>query len=73
MANHPIFYVHTKHTKMKIHFVRGQIKDFTVEPVYVASTNQLVDLLMKSLLKHQQEYFQQYGVCDIFTPSNISR
>lgn len=61
------FHEHSKHIELDCHFIRDKIQDGTVSTHFIASKDQLADLLTKSFSKQQHEVLQhKYGVKDIF-------
>jgi len=51
LAKNPVFHEKSKHTTIKYHFLRSCLEDGTIKAEHVSTTDQLADILTKSLGK----------------------
>ena len=56
LAKNPIFHERSKHIRIKYHFIRDCLEDGSIKASHIATTDQLADILTKSLgkLKFQE-------------------
>ena len=57
IARNPEFHDHTKHIEVRHHFLRQLINDGQIEPMYLATGEQLADALPKGLSHKKHEKF----------------
>jgi hypothetical protein len=55
LGKNPVFHVRSKHIKIKYHFIRSCLEDGSIKAEYISTTDQLVDILTKSLGKTKFE------------------
>ena len=66
MAKNPIFHEKSKHIRIKYHFTRDCLEDGSIKASHIATTDQLVDILTKSLEKYKfQEMRERIGLQQI--------
>jgi hypothetical protein len=51
LAKNPVFHEKSKHIRIKYHFLRSCLEDGTIKAEHVSTTDQLADILTKSLGK----------------------
>nr|GEX69550.1 cysteine-rich RLK (receptor-like protein kinase) 8 [Tanacetum cinerariifolium] len=51
-----VFHARTKHIEVYFHYVRDQVKDGQVKPVYLHTSQQLADVFIKVLITEQHHY-----------------
>jgi hypothetical protein len=66
LIRNPMFHERTKHTDTRFHFIRECIEDDKVAIEHIGTTNQLADILTKSVGRIQfQDLRARIGVIDI--------
>ena len=51
LAKNLVFHERSKHIRIKYHFIRDCLEDGSIKASHIATTNQLADILTKSLGK----------------------
>ena len=70
MSENPVFHDKSKHIEIKYHYIRDMVQRGAVKLQYVATDDQIVDVLMKPLARVKFEYFREkLGVLQIEVPS----
>jgi hypothetical protein len=68
LINNPVFHERTKHIDLRFHFIRECVEDGKVAVEHIGTTNQLADILTKSLGRIQfQDLRATIGIIDITT------
>jgi hypothetical protein len=66
LVRNPVFHERTKHIDTRFHFIRECVEDGKVAVEHIGTTNQLADILTKSLGRIQfQDLRARIGVIDI--------
>jgi hypothetical protein len=66
LAKNPIFHEKSKHIHIKYHFIRDCLEDGSIKANHIATTDQLADILTKSLGKSKfQEIRERIGLQQI--------
>jgi len=66
LAKNPVFYERSKHIRIKYHFIRDCLEDGSIKASHIATTDQLADILTKSLGKSKfQEMRERIGLQQI--------
>ena len=69
MSENPLFHDKSKHIEIKYHYIKDMVQRGAVKLQYVATDDQIVDVLMKPLAKVKFEYFREnIGVLQIEVP-----
>ena len=67
MLENPVFHDKSKHIEIKYHSIRDMVHRGAVNLQYVASDDQIADVLMNPLARVKFEYFREkLGVCEPF-------
>ena len=70
MSENPVFHDNSKHIKIKYHYIRDMVQRGAVKLQYVATEEQIADVLMKPLARVKSDYFREkLGVLQIKVPS----
>ena len=70
MSENPVFHDKLNHIKIKYHYIRDMVQRGAVKLQYVATEEQIVDVLTKPLARVKFEYFREkLGVLHIEVPS----
>lgn len=56
-ANNPTLHARTKHTLLKFHYIREEVKNNLIEVTYIPTTNMVADGLTKPLASPKQQAF----------------
>ena len=59
MAKNPIFHERSKHIRIKYHFIRSCLEDGSIKAEHIPTTDQLADILTKSLGKAKFEEMRE--------------
>ena len=63
LAKNPIFHERRHHNRIKYHFIRDCLEDGSIKANHIATTDQLADILTKSLGKSKfQEMRERIGL-----------
>jgi len=66
LAKNPVFHDRSKHIQIKYHFIRDCLEDGSIKANHIATTDQLADILTKSLGKAKfQEMRRRIGLKQI--------
>jgi hypothetical protein len=65
LANNPVFHDRSKHIRTKYHFIRECLEKGSIKTNYIATTNQLADILTKSLGKAKFQEMRMIGLKQI--------
>ena len=69
MTENPVFHDWSKHIGIKYHYIRDMVEKGAVKLQYVATEEQIADVLMKPLARVKFEYFRvKLGVLQIEIP-----
>ena len=70
MSEKPVFHDKSKHIEIKYHYIRDMVQRGAMNLQYVATEEQITDVLMKPLARLKFEYFREkLGVLQIEVPS----
>lgn len=58
ISKDPLYHKRIKHIDIKYHFIREQIQNKVIEPVYLATAEQTADILTKGLSREKFTYFR---------------
>ena len=66
LAKNPVFHERSKHIHIRYHFIRDCLEDSGIKAGHIATTDQLADILTKSLGKSKfQEMRERIGLQQI--------
>ena len=66
MSENPVFHDRSKHIEIKYHYIRDMVQRGAVNLLYVATEEQIADVLTKPLARLKFEYFREkLGVLQI--------
>ena len=70
LSENPVFHDNLKHIEIKYHYIRDMVQRGAVKLQYVATEEQIADVLTKPLSRLKFEYFREkLGVLQIEVPS----
>ena len=70
LSENPVFHDKSKHIEIKYHYIRDMVQRGEMKLQYVATDDQIVDVLMNPLARVKFEYFREkLGVLQIEVPS----
>ena len=70
LSENPVFHDKSKHIEIKYHYIRDMVQRGVVKLQYVATDEQIGDVLTKPLARVKFEYFREkLGVLQIEVPS----
>ena len=70
LSENPVFHDKLKHIDIKYHYIRDMVQRGAVKLQYVATEEQIADVLTKPLARLKFEYFRErLGVLQIEVPS----
>jgi len=69
LAKNPVFYERSKHIRIKYHFIRDCLEDGSIKASHIATTDQLADILTKSLGKSKFQEMRERIVLQQITSS----
>ena len=70
LSENPVFHDKSKHIEIKHHYIRDMVQRGAVKLQYVATEEQIADVLTKPLARVKFEYFREIlGVLQIEVPS----
>jgi hypothetical protein len=61
LAKNPVFHDRSKHIRIKYHFIRDCLEDGSIKVNHIATTDQLADILTKSLGKAKFQEMRRIG------------
>ena len=69
LSKNPVFHDKSKHIEIEYHYIRDMLQRGAVKLQYVATNEQIADVLTKPLAKVKFEYFiEKLGVLQIDVP-----
>ena len=69
LSKNPMFHDKSKHIEIKFHYIRDMVQRGALKPQYIATDEQIANVLTKPLAKVKFEYFRErLGVIQIETP-----
>ena len=69
LSENPVFHDRSKHIEIKYHYIRDMVQRGAVKLQYVATDEQIADVLTKRLSRVKFEYFmEKLGVLQIEVP-----
>ena len=74
LSENPVFHDKSKHIEIKYHYIRDMVQRRVVKLQYVATDEQIANVLTKPLARVKFEYFREkLGVLQIEVPSKGNR
>ena len=71
LSKDPVFHDNSNHIKIKYHYIKDMVQRGAVKLQYVATDEQIADVLTNPLARVKFEYFKEnLGVLQIEVPSN---
>ena len=70
LLENPVFHDKSKHIEIKYHYIRDMVQRAAMKLQYIATDEQITDVLTKPLVRVKFEYFREkLGVLHIKVPS----